>query len=271
MRIILWCSILLLTGCTTAYSQSLTLEPLSRFNKQLAETSGLISWQQGFISHNDSGHHAALFILTIDGEIIDQRPVAADHNDWEDIAVRGNTVYLADIGNNHGRRRDLSILPLTLHQNEQSHFKPPPHQHNFDAEALTWVDDELWLLTKRWLDQKTTLYKVPTTANTRPLKAWQQLNPKMLVTGAEFDKQTSTLLLLGYSRSWWHRKAWVWLYPVKNGRVLEHQGKRLQLSENGQFEGITLGQDGFIYVTREGNSTNLFRSHLSLTDILEEK
>lgn len=279
---LLW-SIFLLGACITAQGQSLLLDPIATFNSRLAETSGLVHWQQGFISHNDSGNDPELFMLSPEGNIIARLPVIAGNHDWEDIAIRGNTLYVADTGNNKGRRRDLSILPLTLLRDqlqvqpllpvtyaEQSQFQPAPHQHNFDAEALTWVADELWLFTKRWLDQKTAIYNVPTTGDPAPLSARQRLNTAMLVTGAEFDAQTNTLLLLGYSRSWWNRTAWIWLYPVQDGHVQESQGRRLQLNKRGQFEGIALGRDGFIYVTRESHDINLFRSRQSLTDLLAD-
>ncbi|MFD1007227.1 SdiA-regulated domain-containing protein [Oceanisphaera ostreae] len=273
--------IFVLGGCATAQEQSLVLDTVATFDTRLSETSGLIRWQQGFITHNDSGNDAELFMLTANGDLIARLPVAAGNHDWEDIAVQGNTLYVADIGNNNGRRPELSILPLTLEQNkvqvhpslpvayaEQTHFQPAPYQHNFDAEALTWVEDDLWLFTKRWLDQQTAIYTVPTIGKPRPLQAHQQLNTQMLVTGADFDTKTNTLLLLGYSRNWWHRTAWIWLYPVQEGRVLERQGLRFRLSERGQFEGIALGQDRLIYVTREGHNTNLFRSRVSLAALL---
>lgn len=158
---------------------------------------------------------------------------------------------------------------------EQTHFQPAPYQHNFDAEALTWVQDELWLFTKRWLDQETAIYKVPTNgarhsaaADPVALHAQQRLNPKMLVTGADFDNQTNTLMLLGYSSSRFNRHAWIWLYPVQDGQVLEHLGRQFLLNEKGQFEGISLSQDGFIYVTREGWRTNLFRTRQTLSQLL---
>lgn len=282
--------LLSLTGCGSAQGLSLELLPVARFDSSLSEASGLIRWQQGFISHNDSGNAPELFVLNHEGKISARLTVPAKNHDWEDIAAQGNTLYLADTGNNSGRRRELNILVLTLAQDtlnlasilpvayaEQTSFQPPRHQHNFDAEALTKVDDELWLFTKRWLDQETAIYRLPThqeamnaarATEPTPLQAQQQLNTQMLVTGADFDEQTNTLMLLGYSRSWFNRHAWIWLYPVHERRVLEHLGQKLMLSKNGQFEGISLADDGFIYVTREGRGTNLFRSKLSLTQLL---
>ncbi len=281
---------LLLAGCVAAQSPRLELVPVADFPARLAETSGLALWQHGFVSHNDSGNDAELFMLDGEGNITARQALAAANRDWEDITVHGNTLYLADTGNNGGRRQDLNILPLAaegthftpqppipVRYAEQRNFQPPLHQHNFDAEALTWVEDELWLLTKRWLDQQTDIYKLlPTAGETdplpaQPLTAQQRLNTDMLVTGADFDAKTRTLLLVGYSRSWFNRRAWLWLYPVRDGRVIEAEGRRWELGQSGQFEGIALGHDDFVYFTREGSDTNLFRSRLPLTRLLTDE
>jgi hypothetical protein len=274
-------SLILLSGCVAAQGSLLELVPVADFPARLAETSGLAHWQQGFVSHNDSGNDSELFVLDGEGSVIAHRSIAATNRDWEDITVRGNTLYLADTGNNGGRRQDLNILPLAaesahftpltpipVRYAEQHNFQPPLYQHNFDAEALTWVEDELWLLTKRWLDQHTAIYKVLPTSENTSLVAQQRLNTGMLVTGADFDAKTQTLLLVGYSRSWLNRRAWLWLYPVRDGRVIEAGGRHFLLSRSGQFEGIALGHDGAIYFTREGNDTNLFRSRLPLARLL---
>lgn len=272
---------LLLSGCVAAQGPRLELQPLADFPGSLAETSGLARWQQGFVSHNDSGNDPELFVLDDTGDISTQHTVAAGNHDWEDVAVHGDTLYLADIGNNGGRRRDLRILPLVadgdgftpqapieIRYAEQHNFKPPHYQHNFDAEALAWVEDELWLLTKRWLDQQTAVYPLSPGVAPALLSERQRLNTGMLVTGADYDADTQTLLLVGYSRNWFNRRAW--LYPVRDGRVDEAQGRRLLLSRSGQFEGIALGHDGAIYFTREGRNTNLFRSRQSLVALLAE-
>lgn len=272
---------LLLSGCVAAQDPRLELQPLADFPGSLAETSGLARWQQGFVSHNDSGNGPELFVLNDTGDITARRTIASGNHDWEDVAVHGDTLYLADIGNNGGRRRDLRILPLVadgdgfslqtpigIRYAEQHNFQPPRHQHNFDAEALTWVEDELWLLTKRWLDQQTAVYPLSPGVTPAQLSERQRLNTGMLVTGADYDADTQTLLLVGYSRSWFNRRAWLWLYPVRDGRVDEAEGQRLLLSSSGQFEGIALGHDGAIYFSREGHDTNLFRSRLSLAALL---
>ncbi|MCT7656237.1 hypothetical protein MBH78_19670 [Oceanimonas sp. NS1] len=99
------------------------------------------------------------------------------------------------------------VLPVSYR--EQRNFQPPRHQHNFDAEALAWVNGELWLFTKRWLDQQSSLYRLRPNAVPSPLTEWQRLNPHMLVTGADFDAASQTLLLVGYSRNLFDRRAFV--------------------------------------------------------------
>ncbi|WMC11855.1 hypothetical protein PU634_05675 [Oceanimonas pelagia] len=279
MSRLLYAFCLLLTACAGAGEQRLTLTRAGSFPPGLSESSGLAVHKGGFVSHNDSGKPAELFVLDHRGALLRQVPVSAPNRDWEDMARHGNTLYLADTGNNGGRRRDLRILALSLtgegasapvllpvSYREQDNFRPPRHQHNFDAEALAWVNGELWLLTKRWLDQHSAIYRL--TPDAAPLSEWQRLNTGMLVTGADFDAASQTLLLVGYSRGLLDRRAFVWLYPVRHNRVVEAAGKRFRLSESGQFEAIALGPDGHLYVSREGRGAQLFRSRLPLTRLL---
>ncbi len=273
-----------LSGCASADSPRLALMPVADFPGRLSETSGLVAWRDGFISHNDSGNEVELFWLDATGQIRAIWPLADVHNhDWEDIAMAGDRLYLADIGNNGGRRQDLVIYQLDaatrgislarrlpVRYAEQTDFTSLRHRHNFDAEALTWVEDELWLLTKRWLDEQTGLYKLDPAAPVAALTEQQRLNTRMLVTGADYDAASRTLMLIGYGRNWLDRRASLWLYPVRDGRIMEPQGRHFTLDEGGQFEGITLGPDGHLYLTREGYRTNLFRSRLSLAALLAD-
>ncbi|WP_116472710.1 SdiA-regulated domain-containing protein [Zobellella maritima] len=275
-------TLILLSGCASADSPRLALLPVADFPGRLAETSGLIAWRDGFISHNDSGNEEELFRLDAAGQILAVWPLAGVYNrDWEDITLAGDTFYLADIGNNGGHRQNLVIYQLDAETRgaslsrilpvryaEQLSFMPAQHQHNFDAEALTWVNGELWLLTKRWLDEQTALYKLDPTTPSAPLAEQQRLNTRMLVTAADYDADSQTLILLGYGRNWLDRRAYLWLYPVRDGHVIERQGRHFILDEGGQFEGVALGADGHIYLTREGRRTNLFRSRQPLARLL---
>lgn len=277
-RIIITLCLLLLTACAGAGDRRLMLMPVAGFPSDLQESSGLVALNGGFVSHNDSGNTAELFMLDGKGRLLSRMPVAASNHDWEDITQNNNTLYIADTGNNGGKRRDLRVLAvpvnggdlteLPVRYQEQHNFQPPSHQHNFDAEALAMVNGELWLLTKRWLDQHSAIYRLIPDSRATEITEWQRLNTQMLVTGADFDTASQTLLLVGYSRNLWDRRAFAWVYPVRDNRVAEAEGVRFRLNETGQFEAIALGKDGHLYFTREGTGPQLYKSRQPLQALI---
>ena len=70
-------------------------------------------------SHNDSGGDNYIYAISLAGERLGSyRVVGADNRDWEDIALgkcpydTGHCLYIADTGNNSGRRRRVSLYVL---------------------------------------------------------------------------------------------------------------------------------------------------------------
>ena len=80
---------------------------------QAPELSGLVlsRSQPGVLwTHNDSGDRARVFALRPDGSVLADLDVpGAQAVDWEDIAIRGRTLYLADIGDNAQARSTVDI------------------------------------------------------------------------------------------------------------------------------------------------------------------
>ena len=83
--------------------------------------------------------------------------------DWEDIAIDGDTIYVAEMGNNGNARRDLGVYvlkepnPLATESMRPLVFLPiaypdqklfPAKQWNFDCESLFVSDGKLYFLTK---------------------------------------------------------------------------------------------------------------------------
>jgi hypothetical protein len=149
------------------------------------ESSGLVksrTHENIFWTHNDSGDRARIFAIRASGELVAQFTVlGADNKDWEDIAIddRGN-LYLGDIGNNLNNRTDLVVyrIPepdpsegrLWAHADRKLPFRyahqvnfPDLRRWNFDAEALFWMEGDLYLFTKHRSDRTTHLYRLPTT------------------------------------------------------------------------------------------------------------
>lgn len=196
-----------------------------KLSQKLNEISGLIKFNDTcLIAHNDGGNHPILFFLNLNGKIIHELEITNAKNvDWEDITIdpTGN-IYIADIGNNSNKRKDLciykiksdSLLYLTkieaeiilFSYAEQVDFPPVKLYKNFDAEALAYYRDELYIFTKCRTEPYsgiTQIYKLPTKPGTYVIEKSGEIQLKSRrmkmdgVTAADFN--SDTLYLLTYS------------------------------------------------------------------------
>ncbi|MDQ1703338.1 MAG: hypothetical protein QOF57_2590 [Frankiaceae bacterium] len=83
----------------------------------IVESSGMAtsSYDKNLVlTHNDSGGRPEYFAVdTRSGKTVLRVPVPGATNvDWEDIAVGGHTVYLADIGDNRATRSSVTIYAV---------------------------------------------------------------------------------------------------------------------------------------------------------------
>ena len=101
-----------------------------KLSKILDETSGLEIVDDLFITQNDSGNDPVIYYIDFKGKIVNQRKITGfENNDWEDLAVDDQFIYIADMGNNYDTRK-LSIIkiPKKLDSNdtfESINFKYP--------------------------------------------------------------------------------------------------------------------------------------------------
>jgi len=127
----------------------------------LRECSGLVASRThpGILwSHNDSGNACVLFATNAQGAAVARFPIAAVTDDWEDIACDERGIYLADIGDNRGKRHAIhvhrvsepdpatpSTIPLPIAASWHLQYPDQPH----DAEALVVSGDEGFIIDKR--------------------------------------------------------------------------------------------------------------------------
>ena len=193
------------------------IAPLGSLNldAKIAETSGLIFWDNMFWTHNDNSDINLYALDTLYGKIEQQHPLTGISNtDWEEISQDENYIYIGDFGNNSGNRTDLKVYRVakqgfygnTLHFDsicfsypEQVDFDSESYDSDFDCEAFIVSGDSLYLFTKEWAGNRTTLYSVPKTPGTWDAKRGAVINVNGLITGAVYISDKRVIVLTGYS------------------------------------------------------------------------
>lgn len=196
-------------------SQDIT--KLTNLDDEIAETSGLVYFDNRLITHNDSGGLNALYeINESDGNI--NRVVTiqnASNVDWEDICTDNDYIYIGDFGNNNGNRTNLRIYKvlksdylaselvsaeiIEFSYEDQNDFTSSPNNTNFDAEALISFNSELYIFTKNWVDLRTNIYKVPKLKGSYVAEKIDEFDAEGLVTGGTFNPLAGKVVLTGYA------------------------------------------------------------------------
>ena len=186
---------------------------------QLNETSGLIKWNHYIWTHNDDTDLNIYALDTVSGSIVQYCTLAgAVNNDWEEISQDNEYIYIGDFGNNaNGNRDDLKILKISKNSilsgppvieeisfsySDQTDLDPAgPNNTDFDCEAFIVSDDSIFLFTKQYISNRTSLYSLPKTPGTFIAKLKATLDVQGLITGAVFLESEKLIVLCGYSSS----------------------------------------------------------------------
>ena len=197
-----------------------SVSPTNSFilDDKLSETSGLIKWDNFIWTHNDSGSDTYIYKLdTLNGNILNSYPLPGVKNtDWEEISQDADFVYIGDFGNNaNGNRTNLKILridknsilanspiieTINFSYSNQSDFSATgSDKTDFDCEALVVSADSIYLFTKQWVSEKTSLYSLPKIPGSYVAKLKSTFDVQGLITGATYLESKKLLVLCGYS------------------------------------------------------------------------
>ncbi|MFT4644585.1 MAG: hypothetical protein ACI8ZX_000990 [Planctomycetota bacterium] len=208
-------SIALFASQTNA--QTLILDSLALLPNEIVESSGLIYFDNKLITHTDSGGENALYeIDTNTAQVLRKVYITNSvNNDWEDITQDENYIYIADFGNNQGSRTDLKILKISKTEfqtydsiqatfikysyEDQTDFTPTSKMTNFDAEAIISIEDSLYIFTKNWGNQETSVYPIPKDTGTFIVSKNEQFDVEGMITAADYNHATNTVFLIGYT------------------------------------------------------------------------
>ncbi|MFT5580955.1 MAG: hypothetical protein ACI9G9_000194 [Psychromonas sp.] len=134
---------------------------------ELNELSGLVFINDTLMAgHNDGGHKPEIFFVNKSGKCVHVCTLTnAKNKDWEDITKddKGN-LYIGDFGNNENKRTDLCVYKVSIDSclknktvkaqkisfsyPEQTEFPPEEANLNYDAEAMAYYNDSLYIFTK---------------------------------------------------------------------------------------------------------------------------
>jgi hypothetical protein len=290
-----------------------TLAPAARVTHgPLDEMSGIVKsrrYPNTYWVHNDSGDAPRIFAIRGDGGAIMPPFLSgafsvgemaetgktlypglaidgAAHSDWEDIAVDGDTLYIADLGNNGNARRDLAVYVLPepnpaavnrahvlkrvpVAYPDQRAF-PDPARWHFDCEAVFVFRGRLHMLTKHRApgqigtpETGTNLYRLDTQHTDRVNVLTRLDSARDLggwVTAADVSPDGRTLAVLCHAPV-----ASVWLFDLSRGAgdrpLSSGRARRLILPNAQQCEAVCFDDNDTLFVTNE--QRDLFRLRVS--------
>jgi len=214
----------ILSSCTYRFYSSECSHPIpgklvkqTELESSLSETSGLLFLKDCIWTFNDSGGEAALYCVDQNkGSVIRKTLISNALNvDWEDITADEEFIYVADVGNNFAWRD--TVLVYRIHKNRlvsgdssvyHSGIISVSFNENIelndrgysshDCEALFAYNDSLYLFTKNWVDESTSVYVVPSIPGHYNLESRYRYEARILVTGADLYPGRQEVALVGY-------------------------------------------------------------------------
>ncbi|MEI7576096.1 MAG: hypothetical protein WCK51_04325 [Armatimonadota bacterium] len=248
-------------------------------NKEIGEMSGIARSSlnpKTYWVHNDSGDTARIFAIDKSGNTVGSEGGylidGAVNLDWEDIAVDGNTIYIADTGNNLNFRKELTVYAVKefkvghaaanyqstayrIAWPDQTEF-PPTGDWNFDCEALAVRKGTMYFVTK-WRDKTHklparggSLYRLKNPSATK-LNKPQKLDTKLdfggWVTACDLSPDGRRLAVLVQAP-----QQSVWIFDMTKGdKVLSHPLKQIRFKGAKQCEAVCWDGSDKLIVTNE--------------------
>ncbi|WP_255577394.1 hypothetical protein [Elizabethkingia sp. JS20170427COW] len=281
MKVLTLCSLLLSVLFYAQDYEILKLKPFykTKVSDTLAETSALAFTNQKLFSLNDSGNLPEIYQLNPNnGSIEEVLTTDIPNVDWEAIAYDKGNFYIGDFGDNLGKRQDLTIYQLSqpseepkltlskkieFYYPEQKSFVSRNMKHNFDAEAMIFLDNKVHVFTKEWESKKTSHYVIdPIMPNKQAAQKVEEVKIGFVVTDASYHQ--GKLYLIGYTKGMEvylvvadeDEKGLFFSQPIRKYFL----GSTLSL---GQIEGIATTDEG-LYISGEEFNLKLIKAQQSL-------
>lgn len=265
-------------------NRSLVPLKLSKLDNIFRENSGLEFVNDQLWTLVDGGGENNIYSLNFGtGDWLEQIDIQGATNvDYEALTASSSHFYIADIGNNDGEREDLVIYKFSHPQAvgqyitatpERIEFSYPEQQGfekdpmtNFDAEAIFFHTDNLYVFTKQHGNKHTVIYEIPSIPGQHDAVAKGELNVEMLVTDADINNKGNKVVLVGNDGS----QVFLWLLMDFPGDKF-FNGKKIKINIGsmesvGQVEGVAFNDDNSVFLSSENHPSvdqNLYYLDLS--------
>jgi len=232
----------------------------------MSEASGLVAsarFPGSFWTHNDSGSDPEIFLVDSTGSsqsVMFLQNVT--NRDFEDIARYGNTIFVADIGDNRAVRSEISVIAFEEPQSIGSQSVAPSAVYRMtypdgarDAETLLIdpVTRDWYIVTKR--ESSVRLYRYPYPQNDSQIVTLERVPgvlPMTSVVAGDVSPDGSEVLLKTYDEVYyWSRQG---DEPLSTTLFRTPSEVPYKAEPQGEAIAFTLSRSGFVTTTEEGSN-----------------
>jgi hypothetical protein len=254
--------LVLVSACAVQYptpNAQLQIKSIVELPKELSETSGLFCDVDGMYSLNDSGNAPIIYRVNYQGEIIERTHLPLTNKDWEAITADASSFYIADVGNNKGKREQVEIhkvnrsnvndiTTITLKYEGNDASNNIPYAHDFDSEAMVKHGDDLLLFSKSWKTGITHVYKVNEGEIEQTISTFASIDGLPgVVTGVDFDQHQNKFVITGYKSDPFGNFSTFMAQISKDFTLLDVW----PLEQYKQVEGICVDNNGMYWFSEE--------------------
>lgn len=238
--------------------------------ENLNESSGLTQSNLLLWTFNDD-KDTTLYAIDTTGNLTQKVTLKNISNkDWEEISQDSSYFYIGDFGNNvSGNRKDLHILRIEKkslnsinqkidtisfsYSNQIDFTALKSNITNFDCEAFIVTNDSIYLFTKQWKKQNTSVYTLPKTPGNYIAKYKETYKIRGLITGATYLPSQNGIALCGYSKT---LQPFIYLlYDYEKSSFFSGNKRKIKLQlPFHQIEGIATPDGLHYYLTNENFS-----------------
>lgn len=263
--------VFLISGSVIAQTTQPATQPSFRVGRiddpAIPESSGLVASRKYagvFWTHNDSGNPAMIFAVDRTGKTLASFKVDARNTDWEDIAIDdAGHLYLADTGNNKGKRTTVNIFQIDEPDPTQ---KPAGDlkvtctwqltypQKPFDCESFFVWSDVGYVISKDRDGTRAGLYRFPlAAAEPTVLEKVGDLPIRFPVTAADISRDGNQVAVLSVGGPYLFDLA-----AVGDVKSMTTRPARSVFFTDPNMEAVTFITEGLL-VTNEKRAVMLFR------------